>query len=191
MPEQPVVLGLDRRVALARRPDETIQIGDFDMAAAVMNEIRLLQRVGNQGTLLRRAPIICAINSWVNTILSLPERSRVCNRHRASRNSTVCAALQPAVLLNLRVNRQPVARQRCTERRALVSGRAKHVKFHGRSHAGHQYHCAVQRGEGRRGRRISRRCCRVQTIGPKCWTWSPRESSTTGRSRLCAAGRRA
>src|SRR6266568_3938843 len=38
-------------------------------------------------TLLRRAPIICAIDSWVSTSLSLPDRSRVCSRQRANRDA--------------------------------------------------------------------------------------------------------
>src|SRR5258708_20404519 len=46
--KQPVVLGLDRRVAFAGGLDETIQIGDLDMPAAVVDEIRLLQPVVHQ-----------------------------------------------------------------------------------------------------------------------------------------------
>jgi len=42
------VVCLDRRVAFAGRLSETVEIDDFDMAAAVMNMVSLLQRAGSQ-----------------------------------------------------------------------------------------------------------------------------------------------
>jgi len=68
-------------------------------------------------TLLRRAPIICAIDSCVRTSLSLPDRSRVCNRH-----------------------------QHRPQRRTLIGGRPKAIEIKRRGDAGHQHHRAVQRG---------------------------------------------
>src|SRR4030095_11349052 len=46
--QQSRVLRLDRRIALARRLDQAVEVGDLDMPAAIVNEIRLLQRVGHQ-----------------------------------------------------------------------------------------------------------------------------------------------
>ena len=46
--KQPVVLGLDGSVALARGAAERVGIVEFDMSAAVVDEIGLLQRVGHQ-----------------------------------------------------------------------------------------------------------------------------------------------
>lgn len=122
LPEQPLVLRLDCRVAL--RPDETIGSGDLDMAAAVMDEMCLRSVWATRDTLLRRAPIIWAIDSWVNTILSLPDRSRVCNRHRASRVSTVCERCSRRFAESAR---KPPARGEPALRGASrsVSGRAK------------------------------------------------------------------
>ena len=78
--QQPRVLRLDGRVALAGGLDQAFHVGDFDMSAAVVDEVCLLQCVGHQRNAVARAPIIWAIASWVRTSLSLPERSRVCSR---------------------------------------------------------------------------------------------------------------
>src|SRR5215472_5370628 len=83
--QQPVVVCLDRRVAFAGRLSETVEIDDFDMAAAVMNMVSLLQRAGSQRDAVRRAPIICASCSCLRVSLPPPDRSWVCSRQRASR----------------------------------------------------------------------------------------------------------
>ena len=46
--QQPGVLRLDRRVALAGSLDQAVHVGDFDMPAAVVDEVCVLQRVGHQ-----------------------------------------------------------------------------------------------------------------------------------------------
>ena len=55
-PKQPVILRLDRRVAFARGPAEAVDVEDLDVPAAVVDEIRLLQRVGHE----RNAVAPCA-----------------------------------------------------------------------------------------------------------------------------------
>src|SRR5665213_4081336 len=47
-PKQSVVLRLDRCVTFARGLAQPIEIGDLDMSPAVVNEIGVLQRVGDQ-----------------------------------------------------------------------------------------------------------------------------------------------
>ena len=122
---QPVILRLNRRVAFAGRLDQAFHVGDFDVPAAVMDEVCLLQRVGHQRNAVARAPIIWAIDSWVSTSLSLPERSRVCSRHRASRDSTVCEALQPAVCWTCAYTASPCRTSAVRERDALVPRRCE------------------------------------------------------------------
>src|SRR6201994_2485645 len=46
--QQPLALGLDRRIAFAGALAEPAWIIEFDMSAAVTNQIALLQRVGHQ-----------------------------------------------------------------------------------------------------------------------------------------------
>lgn len=47
--EEPLVLGLHRAVAFAGNPDQAVEVGYFDMPAAVMDEVRLLQCAGHKG----------------------------------------------------------------------------------------------------------------------------------------------
>src|SRR5277367_4790149 len=47
-PQQSLILRLDRCVAFAGSLAQTLQVGDLDMSPAVVDEIRLLQRVGDQ-----------------------------------------------------------------------------------------------------------------------------------------------
>jgi hypothetical protein len=42
-----IVMRLDRSVALARGTDQTVQIGDLDIASTVAYETGLLERVGD------------------------------------------------------------------------------------------------------------------------------------------------
>lgn len=175
---QPLVLGLHARVAFAGNLAEAVEVGDLDMPPAIVNEFGLVQRLATSDTLLRRAPIICAIDSWVRTRLLLPDRSRVCSRHRASRDSTVCAALHPAVCWIWAYTASP-CRTSVARNVALCSAAVRHDRYRAsrRCPAPARRRCSTL--SDRPAQRTCRRCCRGR---PSRSEPSPFASFTTRES---------
>ena len=87
-------------------------------------------------TLLRRAPIICAIASWVSARVQQAPRQPGLHRVRG---------VAAGGLLDLGVDRQAMTDQRGAQRRALIGGESELVDIDRRGRAWHQHYGAVQR----------------------------------------------
>ena len=143
--QQPRVLRLDRRVALAGSLDQAVHVGDFDMSAAVVDEVRVLQRVGHQ-----RNAVAARADHLGHRFLGQDElvaAGEVARMQQASRQPGLhrVRGVAAGSLLDLRIDGEAVPRQRGTQRGALVCGKTKLVEIDRRGGAGHQHHGAVQR----------------------------------------------
>ena len=146
------------------------------MSAAVVNVGGLLQRQATSETLLRRAPIICAIASCVSTSLLLPDRSCICQQ--AARQSRLDRVRRVASggLLDLRMDSQPVSYQRGPQRCTLVGGHTKPLNIEAGGDARDKHDSFVQR------RRITKRRDAPKMLSRPImaiWTCSPLASLTT------------
>ncbi len=164
--QQSGILRLDGGVAFARGSDQSIRIGDLDVAAAVVDEVRLLQGVCDQ-----RHAVAAGADHLRHRLLGqddLVAAGEVAHVQQATRQPRLhgvrCVAA--GSLLDLGVDGEPVPDQRRAKRRALAGGGPQRPEFDHRGEARHQHRRVADRTALRRTGRMRCRCCRGRPSRP-------------------------